>query len=126
MAVVERYAIRGGRAGHDRLALLAEARRDDTRELLELAGVRTGMACLDLGCGGGEVSFDIARLVGPAGRVVGLDMDEVKLDLVEDRLASGEEVRRAIARLAAFTSEADTVVSGPRVFQLWRQRPRGA
>ena len=78
---MERYAIRGGRAGHERLALLAQARRDDTRELLERAGVRGGMACLDLGCGGGEVSFEIARLVGPAGRVVGLDMDAVKLDL---------------------------------------------
>jgi len=39
------------------------------------------MRCVDLGCGGGEVTFAIARLVGAAGHVTGVDMDEVKLSL---------------------------------------------
>jgi SAM-dependent methyltransferase len=39
------------------------------------------MTCLDLGCGGGDVTLQLARLVGPRGQVVGLDMDEFKLDL---------------------------------------------
>jgi ubiquinone/menaquinone biosynthesis C-methylase UbiE len=39
------------------------------------------MRCLDLGCGGGEVTFEIARLVGAEGHVTGVDMDEVKLSL---------------------------------------------
>jgi ubiquinone/menaquinone biosynthesis C-methylase UbiE len=39
------------------------------------------MRCLDLGCGGGEVTFEIARLVGAQGHVTGVDMDEVKLSL---------------------------------------------
>lgn len=39
------------------------------------------MECIDLGCGGGEVTFELARLVGPNGRAVGIDMDEVKLGL---------------------------------------------
>ena len=73
--------IRGGREGYDRLRILARARWPDTAELLARAGVRPGMRCVDLGCGGGEVTFEIARLVGAAGHVTGVDMDEVKLAL---------------------------------------------
>jgi ubiquinone/menaquinone biosynthesis C-methylase UbiE len=78
---VERYVIRGGREGYERLQLLARARRPDTLALFELVGITNGMRCVDLGCGGGEVTFEIARLVGPDGHVTGVDMDEVKLDL---------------------------------------------
>lgn len=75
------YAIRGGAEGYDRLLLLARDRRSDTVALLRRAGVAPGHRCLDVGCGGGEVSFDLADLVGPAGRVTGVDLDAVKLDL---------------------------------------------
>lgn len=39
------------------------------------------MACLDVGCGGGDVAFELARLVAPGGKVVALDIDEVKLEM---------------------------------------------
>jgi ubiquinone/menaquinone biosynthesis C-methylase UbiE len=42
------------------------------------------MRCLDLGCGGGEVTFDLARLTGPSGSVVGIDMDAAKVGLAAD------------------------------------------
>jgi ubiquinone/menaquinone biosynthesis C-methylase UbiE len=80
-ARVERYVIRGGREGYDRLKVLAQARWPDTAALLKRAGVRRGMRCVDLGTGGGAVAFELARLVGPNGSVVGIDMDDVKLDL---------------------------------------------
>ena len=41
------------------------------------------MRCLDLGCGGGDVSFEL-RQVGPDGSVVGIDMDEVQLALAAE------------------------------------------
>jgi precorrin-6B methylase 2 len=46
-----------------------------TASLLRRAGVRAGNRCLDVGCGGGHVSRELARIVGPAGRVVGIDLD---------------------------------------------------
>ena len=55
---MERYVIRGGREGYARLQVLSRARRADTVELLHRAGLRPGMRCLDLGCGGGDVSFE--------------------------------------------------------------------
>jgi ubiquinone/menaquinone biosynthesis C-methylase UbiE len=42
------------------------------------------MACLDVGCGGGDVSLDLARLVEPGGRVVAMDFDEVKIAIARD------------------------------------------
>jgi len=78
---VERYAIRGGREGYERLKLLARARWPDTSDLFERVGIQPGMRCLDIGCGGGEVTFEIARIIGPKGLAVGIDLDEVKLDL---------------------------------------------
>jgi ubiquinone/menaquinone biosynthesis C-methylase UbiE len=45
-----------------------------TRLLLDLAGVRAGQRVLDLGCGVGEPAISAARAVGPAGRVVGVDI----------------------------------------------------
>ena len=76
--------IRGGSDGYTRLQVLARARRADTVELLRRAGLLPGMRCLDLGCGGGEVSFELASLAGVSGSVVGIDMDEVKLALARE------------------------------------------
>ena len=81
---MDRYAIRGGREGYERLQLLARERWPDTSDLLAWAGVGPGLRCVDLGCGGGEVTFQIARLVGPDGQATGVDMDEVKLALARE------------------------------------------
>jgi len=90
IAALERYAIQGGREGYDRLQVLARSRWPDTRDLFERVGVSAGMQCIDLGCGGGEVTFELTRMVGPAGHAVGVDMDEVKLDLArKDAAARG-------------------------------------
>jgi SAM-dependent methyltransferase len=39
------------------------------------------MKCLDVGCGGGFVAALMSDMVGPAGKVVGIDADEEILDL---------------------------------------------
>jgi len=84
---VSGYVLRGGREGYERLRLLARARRADTLALFDLAAVQPGWRCLDVGCGGGEVAFEVARLVGPSGYVTGLDMNEVSLDLARGAAA---------------------------------------
>jgi SAM-dependent methyltransferase len=75
------YVIRGGVAGRERLRILARVMEPSTRALLARAGVRAGMRCLDVGCGGGDVSLILSELVGAQGRVVGLDMDETTVEL---------------------------------------------
>lgn len=78
---MEQYVIRGGKVGYERLQLLARTWAETTSALLDRVAVTPGMSCLDLGCGAGDVTFELARRAGPNGRVVGVDMDEVKLDL---------------------------------------------
>ena len=79
-----RYVLRGGREGYDRLRVLAAARRASTLELFQLTGLRPGMRCVDLGCGSGDVTLDMAALAGPAGWVAGIDADQAKLELARE------------------------------------------
>lgn len=71
----EEYTIQGGREGKRRLDLLGSITDQHTARLLEDLGVPEGISALDVGCGGGNVSLQIARRVGPSGRVVGIDFD---------------------------------------------------
>lgn len=75
------YVIAGGREGKDRLKLLSEVLHPTTSELLTTTGIAKGMKCLDVGCGGGFVTALMSDLVGDDGEVVGIDADEVILDL---------------------------------------------
>ncbi len=77
----QRYVIQGGVEGRERLRLLSEVMGPSTRALLAEVGIPGGWRCLDVGCGGGDVTFDLARAAGPSGRAVGVDLDETKLDI---------------------------------------------
>jgi SAM-dependent methyltransferase len=72
---VSTYAIEGGQAGKQRLDVLAAVMQPHTAWLLDTVGVARGSRCIDVGCGGGHVSRELARRVGPDGRVVGVDLD---------------------------------------------------
>jgi ubiquinone/menaquinone biosynthesis C-methylase UbiE len=85
---MERYVIRGGSAGYQRLQMLARVQNPNTLEVLRQAGMRPGMRCLDVGCGSGDVTFELARLAGPEGSATGLDMDPVKLGLATEEAAA--------------------------------------
>jgi ubiquinone/menaquinone biosynthesis C-methylase UbiE len=105
-ATTTTYIIRGGVAGRERLRVLSRVMGPMTVRLLERVGVPRGARCLDAGCGGGDVTLTLARMVGPAGAVVGIDIDDVKLDLARreaaEEGAGNVEYRRAgIDELAA-------------------------
>jgi SAM-dependent methyltransferase len=84
-----RYAIKEGTEGKDRLNVLAAVMRPSTLGLLRQAGIAPARRCLDVGCGGGHVAIDMAKLVGPTGHVTGIDFDETILELAR-RDAAGE------------------------------------
>jgi SAM-dependent methyltransferase len=73
------YAIRGGVEGKRRLDLLAQTMAGTTHALLAEVSLHQGSSCIDLGCGAGHVSRHLGKLVGPTGRVLGIDFDAVKL-----------------------------------------------
>lgn len=43
--------------------------------------------CLDVGCGGGDVTLELARRVAPNGKAVGADLDGTKIDLARREAA---------------------------------------
>jgi SAM-dependent methyltransferase len=88
MTAIPHYAIRGGVAGRERLHILARTLHAGTSALFDRLGVGAGLRCLDVGCGGGDVTLELARRVGPSGRVVGVDIDDAKLDLARQEAAA--------------------------------------
>jgi SAM-dependent methyltransferase len=99
------YIIRGGAEGRDRLRMMARVLRPSTAALFERAGVRAGMRCLDIGSGGGDVAQELARLVGPHGSVVGIDLDEAKIEIARAEAAA--------AGLANLEFRVGDVIDGP-------------
>lgn len=85
---------------------------DAGRELIGLAGVRENDAILDLGCGTGKLTVELAGLV-PGGRVVGLDPSLEMLDKARESSTSLGNLRlvQASAQTMEFEDEFDLVFS---------------
>ncbi len=85
---------------------------DAGRELLSLAGVREEDAVLDLGCGTGKLTVELARLV-PRGSVVGLDPSPEMLEKAHEATSGMMNVRfaRVSAETMNFADEFDLVFS---------------
>jgi SAM-dependent methyltransferase len=78
------YIIKGGEEGRVRLSVLARVLAPTTEKLFDRFEPFKGRLAIDAGCGGGDVTFEIAERVGTDGWVVAIDLDETKL-------ASGRE-----------------------------------
>ncbi|XP_078344596.1 juvenile hormone acid O-methyltransferase-like [Oculina patagonica] len=68
----------------------ASVQRGDGKQLIEKVTPCLGDAILDLGCGTGELSAYLARLVGQEGKVVGVDPD---IDRIKVALESHKGVK---------------------------------
>lgn len=77
----------------------------------DAAGIGAGDRVLDVGCGTGVVALEAARRVGPAGAVVGLDLNEGMLEVAR-RKASSVDWRHGRAEALPFERGAfDAVTS---------------
>lgn len=88
----------------ERLGFQHKAWGKEAYELFERAGLGAGMTVLDLGCGPGFTSLELAHVVGPQGRVIAADQSarfmatlrqecaRLRLRQVEPRLGSVEEL----------------------------------
>jgi len=69
----QRYVLGHSEAELLRLEHQAQVFGNETGDILRRAGISQGMSVLDVGCGVGDVSMIAAELVGPTGRVLGID-----------------------------------------------------
>ena len=74
------YVIRGGSEGRERLRALARLLVPTTDSLFDRIGIASDARCLDVGCGGGDVTVALAGRAFD-GRVVGTDLDDTQLGL---------------------------------------------
>jgi len=73
--------------------LIAQDAANPSRERLRAAGLRAGMAAVDLGCGSGASLPAMAELVGPEGSVVGFEPNPERLALAGQQVATLSNVR---------------------------------
>lgn len=84
----DNYIISGGKDGKSRLKTLSETLYLYTKSLLEAQGLTSGKTFLDLGCGGGDVSFMAAEMAGPTSNITAVDFDEEILSLAQQEASN--------------------------------------
>jgi ubiquinone/menaquinone biosynthesis C-methylase UbiE len=73
---VKRYILDGSDADLRRLLRIADLMTPHTRAALERAGVQPGWRAIECGCGPIGALAVLADMVGPRGRVTGVDFNE--------------------------------------------------
>jgi SAM-dependent methyltransferase len=95
---------------------------------LSLAPVRNSMTVLDLGCGSGVDTIRAADRVGPAGRVIGIDMTPEMVDRARNacrqRGLTQVEIRCGTAETLDLPDEAVDVAISNGVINLCPDKPR--
>ncbi|HZF79514.1 MAG TPA: methyltransferase domain-containing protein [Rubrivivax sp.] len=88
-----RYTLGASQQEIERLDRQSASIENATRLLLRASGIRPGMRVLDLGSGLGAVAALVADLVGPQGRVVGIDNNANLLAIAAARFAGRAQLR---------------------------------
>jgi ubiquinone/menaquinone biosynthesis C-methylase UbiE len=98
-----------GHSAHERRRLKLQAAWYEpiTLRTFRDAGIREGMRVLDVGCGVGDVSFAVRKLVGASGEVAGIDRSEVAVAEATERAdAAGlTNVKFSVADCDSFFSQ---------------------
>ena len=76
-------------------------REEDCTTMLKALNVRTGQTVCDLGCGNGFYTLKLAKMVGPEGKVLAVDIQKPMLDLL--RRAMREEKVQNVEPILATT-----------------------
>ena len=84
-------------AGYDQVGFFHQI----AQRLLALAGVGQGMRVLDVACGSGAVLVQAARLAGPAGLAVGVDLAEPMAAVAARQLQRLDQGRGVVAVMDA-------------------------
>jgi ubiquinone/menaquinone biosynthesis C-methylase UbiE len=72
---------------------------------LARAAVKPGETAIDIGCGCGATALELAQLVGPQGRVLGVDVSKPMLDRARERAAGNPVLRFAEADATTYAFE---------------------
>jgi ubiquinone/menaquinone biosynthesis C-methylase UbiE len=82
------YPLANNQAAFDWYRVQAEFYASMTQHFLQAAGICPGMNVLDVGSGAGDVSLILSRLVGPKGRVLGIDQSAEMIAAARSRVSA--------------------------------------
>jgi SAM-dependent methyltransferase len=95
------YVLGTGGDEHERLGVQHRLWANATHDAWMRAGLRRGETVLDLGCGPGWATFELAQWVGSAGRVLAADLSDAFVATVQT-----EANRRGLTNVDAFVADA--------------------
>ena len=105
MAATEReYVLGTGDGELARLGFQHQVWAAATAAAWERAGFRPGARILDVGCGPGYGTFDLAHLVGPSGRVLAVDVSQRFVAYLDD-----ERRRRGLEQVEAHVEDLESL-----------------
>ena len=112
-AQFEYWNDQGGRAWAELQAVLDRQIAPLGVRALAALAVTQGEQILDVGCGCGDTSLDLARRVGPSGAVTGIDLSSHMLEVAKTRAAGLANLRflQADAQTAGFETPFDAAFS---------------
>lgn len=122
------YALGYTSAEHDRLARQAAQLAPVTERLFRDAGLGPSQRVLDVGSGAGDVAMLVARLVGPAGEVVGIERDPGSIAVATNRVAAAgfTNVRFTETDISEFSSTVTFDAAVGRFILMWLPDPIAA
>src|SRR5579885_3498256 len=80
---------------------------------MDHAAIQSGERILDIGCGSGETTLELARRAGPAGSALGVDISRLLLDA-----ARAAARQAALANVSFQEADAQTHAFAPASFDL--------
>ncbi len=119
-----------GRTSHETTRLIEQSRiyGESTHRLCRRAGIIDGMRVLEIGSGAGDVALTLAELVGPTGKVVGVDVNADILDTARQRAIDAGmqnvEFIASDARDLVFSDKFDAIIG--RFVLMYMADPREA
>lgn len=78
---MKNYILGSSNKEFKRLELQSQIFEQESMQTLKLAGIKPGMRCADIGCGTGDVTFMMAKLIGKRGSVIGIDRNSDAIEL---------------------------------------------
>ena len=105
-----------GRTSHETTRLIEQSRiyGSSTTRFCRQAGITGGMRVLEIGSGAGDVALTLGELVGPMGKVIGVDINATILDTARQRAADAGmqnvDFVTGDARMIDFPDKFDAIV----------------
>ena len=78
------YFLSTGEIDRERLTILSEILNPHALQFMKESGLKPGMTVLEFGCGTGHMACELAKAVGPTGKIIATDFSEAQLDVARE------------------------------------------